>query len=94
MYSYLDHIYPVGFAFNSWHQILGVVPKGAARGQNRGHLYNMIDAMIHFLLGYILKSTKSFQKAFILKHSYLNSRYPVSVRLLGPCVGVWLEVKN
>ena len=38
MYSYIDHIYPVGFAFNSWHQILGAFPKGAAGGQNLGHL--------------------------------------------------------
>ena len=47
-----------------------------------------IDAMISFLLVCILTSTKHCQKAF------LDSRYPVSVRLLDPCVGVGLEVKN
>ena len=84
MHSYLDHIYYVGFAFNAWHQIMGAVPKGAARSleYNRCHK--------NFLLVYILTSIKSCQKAFILR----DSRYPVSVRLLGPCVGVGLEVKN
>ena len=49
MYSYVDHRYPVGFAFIPWHQILHAVPIGGARVQNLGLLHNMIDTMINFL---------------------------------------------
>ena len=48
MYSYLDHRYPVEFAFIPWHRVLGTVPKGGARVQNLGHFNNMIDTIIIF----------------------------------------------
>ena len=49
MCSYLDHRYPVGFAFIPSHRILGTVPRGGAGGQNLEHVYNMIVTIINFL---------------------------------------------
>ena len=42
MYSYLVHRYPIGFPFIS----SGTIPRGGARGQNLGHIYNIIDTMM------------------------------------------------
>ena len=32
------------------HQILGTIPRGGARGQNLGHIYNMIDTKFAHVL--------------------------------------------
>ena len=45
MCSYLDHRYPVGFAFIPSHRILGTVPRGGAGGQNLERVYNMSRIM-------------------------------------------------
>ena len=88
MYSYLDHGYPVEFAFNSCRQILGDVPRGGARGQNLGHLYKMIDTMINCLLVF-MPFTKSCQKAFILRQ-----KVPCKCQTLGSMCGSGVRGQN
>ena len=77
MYSYLDHRFPVGFAFAfiPWQRILGTVVRGGARVQNLGHLNNMIDTMINFL--YVSQHPQSL----VRKHSYLDLRHLVRFSL-------------
>ena len=41
-HSYFNHRYPIGFAFFSVSSDPGSMPGGGARGQNLGHLENVL----------------------------------------------------
>ena len=91
-HSYFNHrTYRVCFVSVSLDP--GSMPGGEARGQNLGHLYFGSKFWFKFHWWCI------FHEPMIRNHSYFNHRYPIgfalflSVRTMGPCPGVGLEVK-
>ena len=59
---FLVHRYHVGFDFIPWRQILGTIPRGGARGQNLGHIHNMIDTILKFSFSLYLDIHKALSE--------------------------------